>query len=233
MHRALTLILTAAILFAAIPAAAADIDQREHIEVVGVAQIKVVPNEFVLHTTLTHFDKTLQTASRQNEKAVAELFKAVQNLGVERKYIVTDTVGVNAVTEGYRQQGNFRHVGYNVSRGVMVILHEANKIEPVMKELFAVGVDYLSLSAGHTDIKDLTENAQIQAASAARHKGKLLSSALGRQLGNAVAISEDAPHFAAAPQNFVYTANTPDLGDSLSLGKITVQSAVRVKFLLK
>jgi uncharacterized protein YggE len=231
MNYLFAIILAATTILAALPAAAQDIDRREHIDVIGSAEIKVVPNEFVLRSTVESFDKSLTSASKRNDALVAKIFKEITRLGVARKYVVTSEVSVNAVTEGYRERGNFRRLGYNVTRDIMVVLHDAKRIEPSMKRLFSVGVDRLTMSTSHTDIASLTENAQIAAATAATKKGKLLSSALGRRLGTAVSISEDAPH-RGAPQNFVYTSNTPDLGDTMSLSKIRVQSSVRVKFLL-
>lgn len=207
------------------------VDQREVIDVGGIAEIKVVPNEFVLRSNITVFDKSLASAGADNDRLIAKAFKSLSALGVERKYIVTDAVDVNVVTQGYRQEGNFRRVGFNVSRDVMVVLHDAKKIEPAMRALFALGVDRLNVTMGHTKMNELLENAQIKAASEARQKAKLLSSALGRTLGKAVLIEETAAGRNEA-QNFVYSANTPDLGDTLSLGKIRVQAAVRVKFLL-
>jgi len=231
MKHALTLILALAVLLSTSAAAAETIDSREHVEVAGVAEIKVVPNEFVMRSNVTTFHKSLKTASAQNDAVIAKLFKSVSRLGVARKYIVTDAITVNAVTEGYRERGNYKRVGYNVSRDVLIVLHKASRIEPAMKELFSLGVDRLTVSMGHTDMNGLLENAQIKAAGAARKKAKLLSSALGRTLGAAVAIAEDTPRHSQA-QNFVYTADTPDLGDTISLGKIRVQASVRVKFLL-
>lgn len=232
MKNVITIIIALLILTGASPAGATDLDMREHVEAVGTAELKVVPNEFVLQARLTNFDSSLKSASRATDEQVSKLFKQMTSLGVARKYVVTDRVEVNAVTEGYRERGNFRQLGYNVSRGVMVILHDAALIERAMHVLFDVGVARLDISAGHTDMEDLLENAQIQAANAARKKGQVLSSALGRRLGNAVAIAEETPGSNRA-RNFVYTADTPDLGDGLSLGKIRVRSSVRVKFLLK
>lgn len=229
--KALTAILFILIVGLAAPAAAQSVDQRELVEVSGIGEIKVVPDEFVVRTSIDVFGKSLEEASSQNDAAIARLFKSVSKLGVERKYIVTDTISVNAVTDGYRERGNFRRLGYSVSREVTIVLHDPKRIEPVMKELFTQGVDRLTMSMGRTDMQDLLENAQIKAASAARQKAKILSSALGRTLGQAVSIEEATPGRNDA-QNFVYTADTPDLGDTISLGKIRVQASVRVKFTL-
>ncbi len=229
-----TLVAFSAILFAMTPviAGATTIELREHVEVLGVGELKVVPNEFVVHASIETFDKSLKVATADSDRSIAALFKDVGTAGVDRKYIVTDAISVNAVTEGYRQQGNFRRLGYAVTRDVMVVLHDARKIEAVMKALFGNGVDRLSLSTGHTQMSSLLEDAQLKATAAAKKKAGVLSSSLGRALGQAVAISEESTSRNEA-QNFVYTADTPDLGETLSLGKIPVRAAVRVKFLLR
>ena len=98
MNYLFAIILAATTILAALPAAAQDIDRREHIDVIGSAEIKVVPNEFVLHSTVESFDKSLTKASKQNDALVAKIFKEITRLGVARKYVVTSEVSVNAVT---------------------------------------------------------------------------------------------------------------------------------------
>ncbi len=224
-------ILFAASLLASSPALASDIDTREHIEVVGSAEVKVVPDEFVVRATLRSFDAKLDRAASANDDSVRKTVGAMKRLGVVRRYVVTDQIQVNAVTEGYRERGNFRRIGYSVSREVMVVLHDAKKVEPVMKALFAQGVDRLDLQTHHTKMAEHVAAAEVAAATAARKKAKALSGALGRKLGRALAMTESSPQ-GRSTSNFVYSAATPDLGDALTLGKLKVSASVRVKFLL-
>lgn len=210
---------------------ASDLDAREHIEVVGASEVKVVPDEFVLRAQIQSFAKKLDRAASQNESSVRATFKAMTALGVPRRYVVTDQVHVTPVTEGYRERGNYRRVGYTVSREVMVVLHDARRIEPAMRKLFALGIDRLSMQTSHTKMAEHVARAEAEAAGAARARAKILTKALGRKLGRAVAISQ-APRAGRRTSNFVYSASTPNLGDALSLGKLKVAASVRVKFLL-
>ncbi len=213
-------------------AMAADLDLREHVEVVGNAEVKVVPNEFVIRTTIQKFDDDLDDAAEDNEKTVRKAFQKMRKLGVDRRYIVADEVRVNKVTEGYRPRGDYRVLGYNVTREVTVILHDSSKLERAMKGLFSVGVDQLTLSTGNTEMEKYLQAAQVEAAKNARKKGGTMVAALGRTVGKAVAIEELAAPQQNAASNFVYQASTPDLGDALSLGKIKVRASIKVKFLL-
>lgn len=226
------IILFLAILLSTSTAWAGDLDAREHIEVVGAAEVKVVPDEFVLRAQIQTFDKKLDRAASQNEASIRATFKAMTALGIPRRYVVTDQVRVNTVTEGYRERGNYRRLGYTVSREVMVVLHDAKRIEPAMRGLFGLGVDRLSMQTSHTKMADHVARVEAEAAGAARARAKTLTKALGRKVGRAVAISQ-APGAGRQTSNFVYRASTPNLGDALSLGKLKVSASVRVKFLLK
>lgn len=227
---ALTLLLLAA------PATAAatvnELDARPHVEVTGNAEVKVVPDEFVIRATIQSFDEELSKATRTNEAAVRKAFLDVKKLGLDRRYIVTDDINVNAITEGYRERSNFKRIGYSVSRNITVILHDPMRVEPTMKALFGAGVDRLSMSLGHTEIDKKTKAAQAEAARDARAKASLLTSALGQTLGAPVAIVEISPD-SRQPSNFVYSSETSNTGDALSIGKLKVRASVRVKFLLE
>lgn len=214
------------------PAAAAELDTREHIEVTGSAEVKVVPDEFVIRATVQSFDSKLEKASRTNEEAVRKAFVGIKKLGVDRRYIVTDEVQVNAVTEGYRERGNFKRIGFTVSRNITVVLHDSTLIQPAIKRLFAANIDRLTLSTGSTEMEKHLKRAQKAAAKDARAKATTMSTALGQTPGRPVAIIEMTPSQNPA-SNFVYSSATPDLGDSLSLGKLKVRASVRVKFLLE
>lgn len=212
-------------------ASAGDLETRHHIEVTGTAEVKAVPDEFVIRAEIRSFDEDLQAATRANEESVRKAFIGIKKLGVDRRYIVTDEVSVNSVTEGYRERGNFRLVGYSVSRNFTVVLHDSAKIQPAFRQLFAAGVDRLSMSAHSTEMEKHLKAARRAAAKDARSKADDLTSALGRSLGQAVAIIEQSPGQHQA-SNFVYSSSTPDLGDGFSLGKLKVRASVRVKFLL-
>ncbi len=231
MNTLIRALILSLVLIASSTAWAADLDVREHVEVVGSAEVKVVPDEFVLRAQIQTFDTKLDAAAKKNDASIRAAFAAMKKLGIARRYVVTDQVRVNAVTEGYRERGNYRRLGYTVSREVMVVLHDPKKVEPAMKGLFGLGVDRLNLETSSTKMAEHVAAAEVAAAGAARKKATALTGALGRKLGRAVAMSEGSPQ-GQSTSNFVYAAATPDLGDSISLGKIKVEASVRVKFLL-
>jgi len=213
-------------------ASAQTIDTREHIEVTGAAEVKVVPDEFIVRTSVRSFHKNLDKASADNDAMVRRIFREMRAMGVERRYVVTDDVSVSVVTEGYRERGTFKRVGHKVGRDVMVILHDAKKVELVMKKLLGAGVDRLDLQLGHTKMAEHLQSAELAAAKKARSKADALAGVLGRRVDRAVAITEGMGG-GRQPSNFVYLAKTPDLGDALSLGKLKVRAQVQVKFVLK
>jgi len=232
MFHKTTLLTALFILATTTPALAQGIDTRERIDVSGSAQIKLVPDEFVIRARVDTYHKNLDTAVARGDKSVSAAFTAVKKLGVARRYIVTDRLDMNAVLEDYRSSGIRGVEGYRVSRDLMVILHDPELVEPAMKAMFGAGVHSMSVEMGHTKSAEHLAAARADAAKDAKARAGALAAALGRKVGRAVYISQGSSG-PSRPSNFVYHERTPDLGDSLSLGKITLATNVTVTFLLE
>ena len=193
------------------------------------ASTAAAENQFVIHGTVTSFHKQLNKATAANSERVQKIFKLIHKRGVPRKYIVTSELGVRVMSAGYRHEGNYRVIGYEVSRNIRVVLHDPKKIEPSFGDLFSVGIEQLRLTLHHTDASSYEDKAFAEAAATAKRRASRLASTLGRKLGKAMRIAEENAQ-SSQTRSFTYSANTPDLGASLSLDKIRIASTVRVSF---
>ncbi|MBT8494254.1 MAG: SIMPL domain-containing protein [Deltaproteobacteria bacterium] len=199
------------------------------IEVVGTAELKVVPDEFIVQATVRSSAAELSQATRDNHSRVGSVLSFLGKQGVERRYVVTDGFRVQPIVD---HRAGKKTVGFEVFKNVTIILHRADKLEAVVEGVLASGADQIrDVQFRSKDVRKLVAEARVLATKNARKQARALAGELDQGLGKPLAITEESPR--SGTDNFVYQASVPRAGDTFAVGKIRIGSAVRVKFALR
>jgi uncharacterized protein YggE len=216
------------------------------IGVSGEALLYVIPDEAIVGMGIESFDPMLPRAKAQNDAETKRLLAALRRLGIEDKYIQTDTVQVDLqYRTGHPSEGI---EGYFVRRAFTVTLKDPGMVEGTVASALGNGANrIMGLEFRTTELRKFRDEARRKAIAAAREKAQLLAGEAGVKLGRATSIGEgykrsiSGSHWwgwngggANSVQNAMQSGggSGPD-GSTIPLGQIGVSATVSISFALE
>lgn len=201
---------------------------QPYIEVSGQAEVEVVPDKIYVQITIDGDSKGQETVLQQ-EKEMVQRFDAL-GIDVEKKLVVQElfnsALKSNKVT-------TFKMYRLEVS--------SATQLAHVFQALQAIGIAQAEIeSVDVSNKEELIQKIRAEAAQNARQNALVLANALGQELGKALYVQD----YSTSPYEYM-NMSTRDYAVSevrevvaeaapvLEFQKVTLNSSVRVRFLLK
>src|SRR4029078_13318605 len=107
------------------------------VSVNGTAEMKVAPDEFVISAGVDSYATEAQAAKRANDQAMSALIAVTQANKVDPKDVRTEGFTLLPHYEG--PYDSRRVTGYEAKKTLVLILHDADKVETLLAELFKSG----------------------------------------------------------------------------------------------
>ena len=201
---------------------------QPYIEVSGQAEVEVVPDKIYVQITIDGDSKGQETVLQQ-EKEMVQRFDAL-GIDVEKKLVVQElfnsALKSNKVTtfKMYRLEVN-----------------SATQLAHVFQALQAIGIAQAEIeSVDVSNKEELIQKIRAEAAQNARQNALVLANALGQELGKALYVQD----YTTSPYEYMNMSTrdyamaevrevVAEIAPVLEFQKVTFNSSVRVRFLLK
>ncbi len=201
---------------------------QPYIEVSGRAKVEVVPDKIYVQITIDGDSKGQETVLQQ-EKEMVQRFDAL-GIDVEKKLVVQElfnsALKSNKVTtfKMYRLEVN-----------------SATQLAHVFQALQAIGIAQAEIeSVDVSNKEELIQKIRAEAAQNARQNALVLANALGQELGKALYVQD----YSTSPYEYMNMSTrdyaiaevrevVAEVAPVLEFQKVTFNSSVRVRFLLK
>jgi uncharacterized protein YggE len=230
-------------------------EEKPKIKVSGDAVVNVKPDKIVVVFGIETYEKSIMEAKNKSGGIMKRAIAIAKDCGVQGKDIQTDTLSVEPMYKPVsKEDQDFRKkiVEYVVRNTFVVTLSEPAKVEELVTRELEAGVNYLhDIDFQTSALKAYREQARELALKAAREKAEKMAAALGQTVGPAIEVHEDAvgtpwSYYSSrrwwsgglpmamsqnVSQNFRGTS--PEVYDTIALGKLSIRSSVSVVFELK
>lgn len=197
----LVLVLVAALLIAAVPAAAQD--RANTITVTGVGTVSASPDMVTIDLGVETFNTDVKEAFSQANATLRAVVDAIKAVGVLEADINTSNLSIYN-TNRYNSESGIDERGYQISNTVRVIVRDVAQIEGVIDAAISAGANSIyGLTFGISDPAAAESEARAEAVANANARAAELAGLVGASVGNVVAIDESVnaftfPQFASA-----------------------------------
>ncbi len=210
----------------------------------------VQPDKIVVRLGIETEDKEIMTAKQKNGEILKTALATIQGCGVAPRDIQTDHLSLEPRWRDQHPRKEF--IGYVVRNSLTVTLADVTKLEPLVTQLLAAGVNYIhGVDFQTTQFKQRREEARELALKAAREKAQKMAATLGQSVGAPLSITEGYggsgswcysswsgwgySRSEGMTQNAVQDAGgrAGEDSDTVALGKIGIRASVTVSFELK
>jgi uncharacterized protein YggE len=207
----------------------------------GDAEVRVVPDEFVLAFGIETRGLDLAAVSRANEEAVGRVVANAKSAGAGERHIQTGYTDIRPRYDEERDRARpLTLLGYVVERSVVVTLTDPTKVSELRTRALMAGANHLyGLNLHARELRKHRDQARLLAVRAAREKAAAIAAELGQKIGRAHTINIDpepsARGFMPSPmQNVVLEAGGESATDErFAPGQIAIRAKVRVQFELE
>jgi uncharacterized protein len=206
------------------------------ISVTGTAEIATAPDEFTINVGVESFAAEPQAAKEANDRAMKALLASARAFAPDAKDVRTEGFTLQPHYEG--PYDSHRLTGYDARKTLIVVLHDGDKVEVFLTELFKDGANRLDgVAYGSSRLLDQRKEARALAVIAAREKATAMATTLGQKLGRPLKIDEEPEAGRYQPlqgnllNNSVAASDTRgSTGQSMAAGKIRIPAGVAVTF---
>ena len=221
-------------LFAGLGAFAQEGFKGEHfIEVTGIAQMEIEPNEITMLIRLREFEENREKT--QLEKLDQDFLTALKNAGIDRKRLELADAGSKLSKLGRKDKDAFREKSYQLK------LTSAAELEKFLEKLEPVKVDQVSIiRLHHTELEKLKLDLKVKALQAAKSKAETLVRSIGGEIGKTLMVREWADEpvqpMMDMSANAYMRANVAGAGEedsATSFRKLRLKSQVAAQFEIK
>lgn len=201
---------------------------QPYIEVSGQAEVEVVPDKIYVQITIDGDSKGQETVLQQ-EKEMVQRFDAL-GIDVEKKLVVQELF--NSALKSNK---------VTTSKIYRLEVNSATQLAHVFQALQAIGIAQAEIeSVDISNKEELIQQIRAEAAKTARKNALVLANALGQELGKALYVQD----YSTSPYEYMNMSTrdyamaevrevVAEAAPVLEFQKVTLNSSVRVRFLLK
>lgn len=201
---------------------------QPYIEVSGQAEVEVVPDKIYVQITIDGDSKGQETVLQQ-EKEMVQRFD-VLGIDVEKKLVVQELF--NSALKSHK---------VTTSKIYRLEVNSATQLAHVFQALQAIGIAQAEIeSVDISNKEELIQQIRAEAAKNARKNALVLANALGQELGKALYVQD----YSTSPYEYMNMSTrdyamaevrevVAEAAPVLEFQKVTLNSSVRVRFLLK
>lgn len=180
-------------LMAMAPAQAlADSDAPGRISLVGIGEVRAVPDEASIAIGVVHQADTAAAALKDNNAAMSEIFATLKGEGIDEKDIQTANFSLNPrYVYPKDNSGPPTIQGYEVSNEVSVRVRDLTKLGALLDKVVQSGSNRINgVSFSLSNPEEAENEARRRAVANAKAKAELYAKAAGVKLGSVRQISE-------------------------------------------
>ncbi len=190
------LAIAASLAFAGAAQATEPQEQPRTITITGEGEVSAAPDIAYVETGVVTEGKTAAEALAANTEAMNEVFKGLEEAGIEKKDMQTSQFSVYPVYEQVKPEENRPHTpkigGYRVQNQLTVTVRDLTKLGGILDQVVSLGSNQLSGIRFSIDkLEPLVNEARKNAVKNALEKAKLYAGAAGVALGEIMSISEN------------------------------------------
>lgn len=190
------LAIAASLAFAGAAQATEPQEQPRTITITGEGEVSAAPDIAYVETGVVTEGKTAAEALAANTEAMNEVFKGLEEAGIEKKDMQTSQFSVYPVYEQVKPEENRPHTpkigGYRVQNQLTVTVRDLTKLGGILDQVVSLGSNQLSGIRFSIDKPEpLVNEARKNAVKNALEKAKLYAGAAGVALGEIMSISEN------------------------------------------
>jgi uncharacterized protein YggE len=160
-----------------------------HISVNGEAVVYVKPDKIVVRLGIETDDKDVNAAKQKNSEILKDALTVIKGNGVADRDIQTDHLSLEPRWRDEYRRKEF--LGYRVRNSLSATLSDVAKLEAIITQLLAAGVNYIhGIDFQTTQFKKHREEARQLALKAAKEKAEKMAVTLGQTIGAPLTINE-------------------------------------------
>lgn len=172
--------------------------EKKYVEVTGVAEMEVVPNEIYLSITLQEEKEGLKRSVEKQEQLLIEKLK---KLNIELSNLKLSNVGSNTYWDK-KTMTSYKQKTFELK------IADAGKASEVMYELSALQIYNMYVArTSHSDIEKFKKEVKIEAVKAAKEKASYLLEAVNEEVGDILFIVEQENYYGAMYRNEMAFSN--------------------------
>jgi len=204
------------------------------IEVSGVSEIYVAPDEAVINMGIKCWDSDMDEARQKFHDNSQKLKNLLVKYSIEDKYIKTDLILIEPTYKNFEKKYYESDIvsGYRFSKRVSVIIKDINKVEEILSEIIYSGATNLyGVDYNVSDHRQHKDEARKLSIISAKEKAVLLASQLGQTVGKAIKIIE--PNYGnlwGRQANVMQMGAQAEVGPDVQPGMIKISATVNVIF---
>jgi hypothetical protein len=230
----------------------AQVNRLTGIEVTGVAETSVVPNEFIWSFIVKEQQPSLEKAKRNVDAKTTMIVEEIKSQGILSEAIQSAQVSIYPIYREVKvdissleipeqqqqprihvspkQASQPKIVGYDVSRRVQVTLTSIDDYDQLLARLINMGITQMSpLQMNTKDVEGYYQQALSQAIQQAKNKALMLANNLGVTLGKVEYLQEQSsPSMRFSSQNRLMQAESNY--HSSNTGYETISARVLIRF---
>lgn len=156
----------------------------------GHGEVRATPDLAYVTSGVVTQGATAAEALAANSKAMADLFAALKESGIEDRDVQTSNFSVQPRYDFSNNQAP-KMVGYDVSNNVTVTLRKVDTLGTLLDRMVQSGSNQISgISFDVSKPEDAMDEARKLATEDATRKAKVYAKAMGIELGNVMQVSE-------------------------------------------
>lgn len=210
-------------------------EQLKQIEVVGSAEMEIVPDEIF-------FSIALQEYKPSNNKKVdistleKQLVKAVRQAGIDDEdFQIENVYGWN---QDYWRKKDKKDEEFLAQKRYRLKLSNLNKINGILAQVDPEGIAHANISDySHSNIEEYRKELKIKALKAAKDKAEYLLQSIDEELGEALKIQEvemgGGPYYAMRTANVAFETARGEADTDIGFKKIKLQYQIRASFRIR
>jgi len=206
------------------------------ISVTGTAEIATAADEVTVTVGVESFAADPQAAKDANDRSMKSLVATARAFATDAKDVRTEGFTLQPRYEG--PYDSHRLTGYDAKKLLVVVIHDGDKVEAFLTELFKGGANRLDgVTYGSSKLLEQRKEARTLAVTAAREKATAMAATLGQKLGRPLKVDEEPESGRGSPfqGNLLSNAFAPGdtrgtVGQTMATGKIRIPASVAVTF---
>ncbi|MBN2595395.1 MAG: SIMPL domain-containing protein [Marinifilaceae bacterium] len=231
MKRNVILLLAVFLGWSAMAQAQKNFIDQNYIEVKGLAELEVVPDEIYLNIHLDEEDTKNKESVEVLEK---QMFAALKKAGInlEKQLSVSDFAST-------LQDHFIKRADMKKSKDFELLVHDSKTLGKVFVELDKIKISNISiLRVDHSEIEKFRRQVKINAVIAGKEKAIALAEAIGQKVGKAIYINEVSSPYGRQMVNTMMRVKSESFesgkgAPDLDFQKIKLEYAVMISFALE
>lgn len=209
------------------------------VNVNGVGEVKLEPDEVVINLGVEMREKTLEQARKQTDSKAAAIIAYLRKQGVDPKDIQTSYVSLQPIYT-VSEYGKANPDFYLAQKSMTIVVKKLNKFDELLSGLYDNGVNRIDgIHFRVTNLEKHKAEARKRAIADAKQKATAMTSELGAKVGKVYAINEytsggdPRPLYAKSAMRMEADMAQDGGGPSIAGGQVIVSSTVSVSFVIE